>query len=275
MDNDFGSEFMPNPSQSFPKRRSHQSQPALYPISSPPEYPNARVVLQFLKQSRITETPLSVEHVESLLNVLVLDGEIERVSRSSIAVYLLLSLVTRFLRMVPLSGIPRQSRTMQNLNLSVVPKANENTDPARVVVVIRKARAQNGRTAIWNWMTHLPHRERRRAVGQNAKTAILTANQNENDESLKLATAIVTKARRKSRRTNGRSGLRRKNRKAESNLRMSPLPPRPTRVRNPMDLPDVNGPEVFPPSRDRSQTPRNSPNDLLPLHRSRNTITKA
>jgi len=36
-------------------------------------------VLQFLKQTRITETPLSVEHVESLLNVLVLDGEIERV----------------------------------------------------------------------------------------------------------------------------------------------------------------------------------------------------
>ncbi|KAF9647078.1 hypothetical protein BDM02DRAFT_3146353 [Thelephora ganbajun] len=65
--------------KSFPKRRSHQSQPALYPISSLPEYPNAQNVLQFLKQTKITETPLSVEHVESLLNVLVLDGEIERI----------------------------------------------------------------------------------------------------------------------------------------------------------------------------------------------------
>ncbi|KAF9781359.1 RNA polymerase Rpc34 subunit-domain-containing protein [Thelephora terrestris] len=65
--------------KTFPKRRTNQPQPALYPISSPPEYPNAKNVLQFLKQSRITETPLSVEHVESLLNVLVLDGEIERI----------------------------------------------------------------------------------------------------------------------------------------------------------------------------------------------------
>ena len=70
--------------QSFPKRRSNQSQATLYPISSLPEYPNAQNVLQFLKQSRITETTLSVEHVESLLNVLVLDGEIERVTRSHI-----------------------------------------------------------------------------------------------------------------------------------------------------------------------------------------------
>ena len=38
------------------------------------------MVQSFLKKSRITETELSVEHVEMLLNVLVLDGEIEKVS---------------------------------------------------------------------------------------------------------------------------------------------------------------------------------------------------
>ncbi|KAF9653354.1 hypothetical protein BDM02DRAFT_3125777 [Thelephora ganbajun] len=48
-------------------------------IDSLPEYQNAQNVLQFLKQTKITETPLSVEHVESLLNVPVLDGEIERI----------------------------------------------------------------------------------------------------------------------------------------------------------------------------------------------------
>jgi len=176
--------------------------------------------------------------------------------------------------MVPLSGILRRSQTMLNLNPSVAPKANENTDPARIVVVIGKARARNGRTATRNWMTPLPHRERRRVVGQNAETAILTANQNENDENPKLATTAITKTRRKSRRINGRSGLSRTNRKAENDLRMSPPPPRPTLVRNPVDLPDVDGPEVFPPSQDRNQTPRNSPNDLPPLHRSRNTITR-
>ena len=45
-------------------------------------YPTAQQILVFLSKSRITETQLSVEHVEMLLNVLVLDGEIEKVSRS-------------------------------------------------------------------------------------------------------------------------------------------------------------------------------------------------
>ena len=35
--------------------------------------------MTFLSKSRITETQLSVEHVEMLLNVLVLDGDVERV----------------------------------------------------------------------------------------------------------------------------------------------------------------------------------------------------
>jgi DNA-directed RNA polymerase III subunit RPC6 len=34
-----------------------------------------------LRQARLTETELSVEHVEMLLDVLVLDGEVEKVRR--------------------------------------------------------------------------------------------------------------------------------------------------------------------------------------------------
>ena len=52
-------------------------------------------VLNFLRKSRITETMLDVEHVEMLLGVLVLDGEVERVSHCalpqlSIPAYLML-----------------------------------------------------------------------------------------------------------------------------------------------------------------------------------------
>ena len=52
----------------------------LFPVSAPPQYPTAEQILAFLSRSRITDTQLRIEHVESLLNVLVLDGEIERVS---------------------------------------------------------------------------------------------------------------------------------------------------------------------------------------------------
>jgi len=248
----FYSNNIPNPSQSFPKRRSHQSQPALYPISSPPEYPNAQNVLQFLKQSRITETPLSVEHVESLLNVLVLDGEVERVIHFSLHCrLLLLNLFARSLRTVPPSGIPRPSRTMQNLNPSVVQKANGNTDLAREMDV-RKARARSGRIVILNWVMPLPHHGKRRAANRNTKRAILTKSQNENDESPNLATTTITKMRTKIGRRNGRSGRSRdrKNQNAESNLKTSLPPLRPILVPNPMDLPGVNGPEMPPPSQD-------------------------
>ncbi|KAI0357863.1 hypothetical protein OH77DRAFT_1421993 [Trametes cingulata] len=68
--------------RSAPKQKGgdpSSSSGLLYPISAAPSYPTAQQILTFLSKSRITETQLSVEHVEMLLNVLVLDGEVERV----------------------------------------------------------------------------------------------------------------------------------------------------------------------------------------------------
>ncbi|KAI0718542.1 RNA polymerase Rpc34 subunit-domain-containing protein [Cerioporus squamosus] len=69
--------------RSTPKQKHADSSSAgnqpLYPISGGPQYPTAQQVQGFLSKSRITETELTVEHVETLLNVLVLDGDIERV----------------------------------------------------------------------------------------------------------------------------------------------------------------------------------------------------
>lgn len=53
----------------------------LYPVSAGVSFPSAQEVLTFLTKSKITETQFSEEHVEMLLNVLVLDGDIERVRR--------------------------------------------------------------------------------------------------------------------------------------------------------------------------------------------------
>ena len=268
---------MPSLSQSFPKRRSHQSQSALYPISGRPEYPNAQNVLQFLKQVGITETPLSVEHVESLLNVLVLDGEIERVIQSFLRRGLsFLSLLASFLRMAPLSGIPRLSRTIQSLNLSAIPKANGNTDLAKTAMVAGKARAQNVRIAIRNWMMPLLRHEKRRAASQNAKAAILTADQGGNGRNPSLVATTVTKTRRKAGRRNERSGPSQdqKSRKAESNLRTSLPPLRPAPILSPIDPPGTNGLEVLP-SQGPSRKPRKPLNGHHPLHRSRNTVTRA
>ena len=262
---------MLNAFQSFPKRRSHQSQPTLYPISSSPEYPNAQNVLQFLKQSRITETTLSVEHVESLLNVLVLDGEIERVAHSHIRrESTSLNLFTSFLRSVPLSGIPGLSRTTPSLNPSVIQKINENTDPVRVPRDVRKERAQNGRKATRIQMNLLPRHEKRRLVGQNAKTAIPMTNQSENEGNPKLATTTVVKTRGNTRQRKGRSepGQGRRDRKAEGILKTSPLPLPLTPDPNPMDPTGAN-------SLDPSQKPRNLSNDQPPPLCSRNTITRA
>ncbi|KAI0643939.1 RNA polymerase Rpc34 subunit-domain-containing protein [Trametes meyenii] len=67
--------------RSVPKQKGGESSSAsdlLYPISAAPSYPTAQQILAFLSKSRITETQLGVEHVEMLLNVLVLDGEVER-----------------------------------------------------------------------------------------------------------------------------------------------------------------------------------------------------
>ncbi|THV03318.1 RNA polymerase Rpc34 [Dendrothele bispora CBS 962.96] len=73
---------------SFPQhRRSHHAEggaggaggPALYPISKSPQYPTSQQIRNALKQARLTDIELSIEHIEMLLNVLVLDGEIEKV----------------------------------------------------------------------------------------------------------------------------------------------------------------------------------------------------
>ncbi|EPQ51929.1 hypothetical protein GLOTRDRAFT_123048 [Gloeophyllum trabeum ATCC 11539] len=67
--------------RSLPKTKSSSSsahsQP-LYPISNAPSYPNVSQIQAWLSKSKITETQLTVEHVETLLNVLVLDGEVEK-----------------------------------------------------------------------------------------------------------------------------------------------------------------------------------------------------
>ncbi|KAH9027440.1 RNA polymerase Rpc34 subunit-domain-containing protein [Lactarius hengduanensis] len=57
--------------------RSSSTMP-LYPVSAGVSYPGAKEVLTFLTKSKITETQFTEEHVEMLLNVLVLDGDIER-----------------------------------------------------------------------------------------------------------------------------------------------------------------------------------------------------
>ncbi|KAJ7507539.1 RNA polymerase Rpc34 subunit-domain-containing protein [Mycena galericulata] len=63
---------------SFPKQRKDAREGALFPISNAPRYPTAAQVHNTLRQARLTETELSVEHVEMLLDVLVLDGEVEK-----------------------------------------------------------------------------------------------------------------------------------------------------------------------------------------------------
>ncbi|KAF8076163.1 RNA polymerase Rpc34 [Lyophyllum atratum] len=62
----------------FPKRRGEGNEEALYALSNSPDYPSAQQIRNSLRKARLTETDLSVEHVEMLLNVLVLDGEIEK-----------------------------------------------------------------------------------------------------------------------------------------------------------------------------------------------------
>jgi DNA-directed RNA polymerase III subunit RPC6 len=66
------------PKHRYDDGRLSSSQP-LYPASAGITYPNAKEILSFLSKSKITETQFTEEHVEMLLNVLVLDGDIERV----------------------------------------------------------------------------------------------------------------------------------------------------------------------------------------------------
>ncbi|KAF8556626.1 hypothetical protein OG21DRAFT_1408789 [Imleria badia] len=68
--------------RSFPKqsgKRNSQNQQRLYAIGAAPSYPSAQQIQHFLSKSKITETELGVEHIEMLLRVLELDGEIEKI----------------------------------------------------------------------------------------------------------------------------------------------------------------------------------------------------
>lgn len=68
--------------RSFPKQNSKRvsrNQIRLYAIGAAPSYPSAQQIQLFLSKSKITETELGVEHVEMLLRVLELDGEIEKI----------------------------------------------------------------------------------------------------------------------------------------------------------------------------------------------------
>ncbi|KAJ7781478.1 RNA polymerase Rpc34 subunit-domain-containing protein [Mycena metata] len=55
---------------SFPKQRKEAKEGALFPISNAPRYPTAAQVHNTLRQARLTETELAVEHF--------LDGEVEK-----------------------------------------------------------------------------------------------------------------------------------------------------------------------------------------------------
>jgi DNA-directed RNA polymerase III subunit RPC6 len=73
-------------SQSFPRPpkpaeddEDAPPQRLLYAISAAPSYPSAGDVQSFLTRMKLTPTPLTVDHIETLLGVLELDGEIERV----------------------------------------------------------------------------------------------------------------------------------------------------------------------------------------------------
>ncbi|KAG8686784.1 34-kDa subunit of RNA polymerase III (C) [Ceratobasidium sp. 395] len=65
--------------RSYPvlKSNSKLSPRALFPVSESTRYPTAADVLNFLKQTNVTDAPLDIAHVESLLQVLVYDGTVE------------------------------------------------------------------------------------------------------------------------------------------------------------------------------------------------------
>ncbi|KIJ45899.1 hypothetical protein M422DRAFT_59678 [Sphaerobolus stellatus SS14] len=55
-----------------------ENQAPLYSINHSASYPTAKQIHSWLKNSRLSEQELGVEHVEMLLNVLIYNGEIER-----------------------------------------------------------------------------------------------------------------------------------------------------------------------------------------------------
>ncbi|KAB5593346.1 DNA-directed RNA polymerase III subunit C34 [Ceratobasidium theobromae] len=72
--------------RSYPVQKSNSklSPRALFPTSQSSRYPTAADVLNFLKQTNITDTPLEISHVESLLQVLIYDGSVEALPGSGI-----------------------------------------------------------------------------------------------------------------------------------------------------------------------------------------------
>ncbi|CAE6478321.1 unnamed protein product [Rhizoctonia solani] len=72
--------------RSYPihKSKSKLSPRALFPTSQSSRYPTAADVLNFLKSSNITDTPLEISHVESLLQVLIYDGLVEALPGSGL-----------------------------------------------------------------------------------------------------------------------------------------------------------------------------------------------
>ncbi|TFY71775.1 hypothetical protein EVG20_g1229 [Dentipellis fragilis] len=77
--------------RSFPKQKNSDDVPAsslpLYSISDAPAYPTATQITGFLSKSKITETQLTEDHVEMLLNVLILDGDVEKIPAFAAAMW--------------------------------------------------------------------------------------------------------------------------------------------------------------------------------------------
>ncbi|QRV84820.1 DNA-directed RNA polymerase III subunit C34 [Ceratobasidium sp. AG-Ba] len=71
---------------SFPAAQSGSklSPRALFPVSKSQSYPTAAQVLNFLKQTNITDAALELSHVESLLQVLIYDGAVEALPGSGL-----------------------------------------------------------------------------------------------------------------------------------------------------------------------------------------------
>ena len=68
----------PKTTSSWDMDASSASDAPLFSISHPPAYPTSKMIHSWLQKSRLSEQELGVEHVEMLLDILVFDGEIER-----------------------------------------------------------------------------------------------------------------------------------------------------------------------------------------------------
>lgn len=69
-------------SKTWPGKRDHSGDPSnrpIYPATHINSLPTVSTCLQFLKKSNITDTSLLAENVQSLLDVLVYDGKVEKI----------------------------------------------------------------------------------------------------------------------------------------------------------------------------------------------------